>query len=731
MNLLLSDLNEEQRKPVLDTEGAVLVTAGAGSGKTRLLTHRIAYLVSEKGVAPYHILAITFTNKAANEMRERLEKMLPSAADDMLISTFHSMCVRILRRFIDRLSEYEKNFSIYGEDEKERIVKNIIKEKSYADEELPKKAIWAISDAKNGGYSPEEYKQHNEYYEWAEEIYEIYKGYEAELKKSNALDYDDLLLVTYRLLRENADALDYCQNKFRYIHVDEFQDTNTIQYELVRLMAAKYGNVFVVGDEDQSIYGWRGADFRNIFNFTHDFPDCRTYKLEQNYRSTKNILALANKIIKNNTTRLDKTLWTDNEDGDAIEFLRAGSENEEASAVVNSIIGWVRRGKYKFSDFAILMRLNALSRSFEEKLLQYGIPHKIFGGFKFFERKEIKDLLAYLKLLNNPADNEAMLRVINFPKRGIGDGTLSQLVHYSQVTGKSLFDVVVEIERNPDLPMPLIRKLTGFSQLLCALREKKESESITDLVMDLVAMLQLHVLYGGDSEESRNRRMHVEEFVASVRQYEENNEGGTLEDYLQMISLYSDTEEMDGTDFVSVATAHSAKGLEFKVVYIVGMEEGIFPIIRMEANDEEEEERRLFYVAVTRAREKLYVTCSDSRFLYGQRKQMFPSRFLKEADFVPSYTPSRRRLYREALANGTATPSSGTAIRQQPQAVPVRQEVNFDGFAAGAEVMHPKFGKGVIVNISDENNGKYAQVSFEKVGKITLALEYAPLKLCK
>ncbi len=504
MSFSLNELNEEQMKPVLDTEGAVLVTAGAGSGKTRLLTHRIAYLVTEKQVKPYNILAITFTNKAANEMRERLSAMLADATDGMLISTFHSMCVRILRKFIDRIG-YGKNFSIYGEDEKERIVKNIIKAKEYEGDELCKKAVWAISDAKNAGNSPEEYKKLYEYYDYIDEICVIYSEYEKELKKNNALDYDDLLLVTYRLLREDADALEYCQNRFRYIHVDEFQDTNTVQYELVRLIGSKYGNVFAVGDEDQCIYGWRGADFRNIFNFTHDFTGCRIYKLEQNYRSTQNILSAANMLIKNNTSRLDKTLWTANGDGDAIEFFRANSETEEASAVVSSIIGLVRSGKYKFSDIAILMRLNALSRSFEEKLIQYGIPHKIFGGFKFFERKEIKDLLAYLKVLCNPSDNEALIRIINFPKRGIGDGTVTQLRNYGAVTGQSLFDVITNIKTNPDLPVAMKKKLTGFSELLQALYEKKNSSDIYGLVTYIVSVLQLNVLYGDDTDENRNR----------------------------------------------------------------------------------------------------------------------------------------------------------------------------------------------------------------------------------
>ena len=727
MSFLLSELNEEQLKPVLDTEGAVLVTAGAGSGKTRLLTHRIAYLITDKNVSPYNILAITFTNKAANEMRERLERMVPDAAQSMLISTFHSMCVRILRQFIDRVG-YNKNFSIYGEDEKERIVKNIVKSKQYDSDNIVKDAIWAISDAKNEGHSPSEYAKINEFRENADEIGEIFAEYEKELKRNNALDYDDLLTVTLKLLRENADAREYCQNRFRYIHVDEFQDTNTVQYELVRIIGAKYGNVFVVGDEDQSIYGWRGANFQNIFNFKEDFIGCRVYKLEQNYRSTKTILSAANRLIKNNTTRLDKTLWTENDDGDSIEYLRANTESDEANAVASSIASLVRNDEYKYSDIAVLMRLNALTRSFEEKMLGYGIPHKVFGGFKFFDRKEIKDLIAYLKLVSNPSDDEALMRIINFPKRGIGDNTVAQVRNYARITGRSMCEVIVNIAANEDLPLSVIKKLGGFSELLKSLFEQKDDESLTDFVVRMITLLQLNIVYGGDDEENRNKRMHIEEFVASVEQYEQNNGVSTLEDYLQMISLYSDTDEMDGSDFVSLATVHSAKGLEFKVVYLVGMEEGIFPIIRMNSTTDDEEERRLCYVAITRAKKRLFITSVASRFMYGQRKIQFPSRFLKEIgigqNYAVGYAPKPRATY------DTTEKKAATPIKSHPQDVkPQKSTKDLSAFAPGVHVRHPKFGEGTVLSVSDERGGKYAAVVFGKVGKITLALEYAPLEV--
>ena len=726
MSFLLSELNEEQIKPVLDTEGAVLVTAGAGSGKTRLLTHRIVYLVTEKNVSPYNILAITFTNKAANEMRERIKRMVPEAAYSMVISTFHSMCVRILRQFIDRVG-YTKSFSIYGEDEKERVIKNIIKSKQYQAENLVKDAISAISDAKNAGITASEYAEFDESRENSEEIEKIFLDYEKELKRNNALDYDDLLIVTLKLLRKNADARNYCQERFRYIHVDEFQDTNSVQYELVRIIGAKYGNVFVVGDEDQSIYGWRGANFQNIFNFKEDFVGCRVYKLEQNYRSTKNILNAANRLIKNNTARLDKTLWTENVEGESIEYLRANTESDEANAVASSIAGLVRSGKCKFSDIAVLMRMNALTRSFEEKMMSYGIPHKVFGGFKFFERKEIKDLIAYMKLVSNPADDEALIRIINFPKRGIGDNTVAQVRNYARITGRSMCDVILNIATNEDLPLSIVKKLGEFSALLKSLFNQENDECVTDFVTRMISVLQLHVVYGGDDDDSKNRLLHLEEFIASVKQFEENNGISTLEDYLQMISLYSDTDEMDGSDYVTLATVHSAKGLEFKVVYLIGMEEGIFPIIRISSTSDEEEERRLCYVAITRAQEKLFITSVASRFMYGQRKIQFPSRFLKEIGIGQSrpvgYAP------KADSANVSAAPKAAPPKPHPQDVKPQKSAKDLSLFEAGVRVRHPKFGEGKIASVSEEHGGKYAVVVFGNVGKITLALEYAPIEV--
>ncbi|MBR6773586.1 MAG: UvrD-helicase domain-containing protein, partial [Clostridia bacterium] len=504
MNFDLTTLNQEQIKPVLDTEGAVLVTAGAGSGKTRLLTHRIAYLIKEKGVKPYNILAITFTNKAANEMRERLDKMVESASS-LWVFTFHALCVRILRKFIAGLGQgYNSNFSIYGESEKEHCIKRILKNMEL-EEDIVKEVISSISDAKNQGLSPDEYKKANSWRNHIDVIAKAYFEYEKELRKSNSLDYDDLLNKAYYLLRTNDEAREYYQDKFHYIHVDEFQDTNTVQYNIVRVLAVKHGNVFVVGDEDQSIYGWRGANYANIFDFERDFK-CKSYKLEQNYRSTKNILALANKIIKNNKERKDKTLWTQNADGSGVIYYDARSDGDEADFVIKAINSLSNTGRYKLSDFAVLMRINALSRSFEERLISYGVPHKIYGGFKFYDRKEVKDLLAYLKILGNPNDVEAITRIINFPKRGIGEGTVKQLINYSAVTGQSLFEVIYSIETNPDLPNGVIKKVLPFSNVLqCMKKAKSTGASLYELTRYIIKLIGLKEYYSEDTEENETR----------------------------------------------------------------------------------------------------------------------------------------------------------------------------------------------------------------------------------
>ncbi len=749
MSFDLSSLNDEQIKPVLDTEGAVLVTAGAGSGKTRLLTHRIAHLIVDKGVPAYNILAITFTNKAAAEMKERLFDMIDGSRG-LWVSTFHSMCVSFLRKFVDKIG-YTSNFSIYGEQEKERAVKKILKEEE-PEEDIFKSVMSAISRAKNDGFSPEEYYEMNRYEDNAEIIRNVYAKYEEELKKNNALDFDDLLIKAYYLLINDKEAGDYYADRFRYIHVDEFQDTNVIQYKIVRALAKIHKNIFVVGDEDQSIYGWRGASISNIADFRTDF-DCKLYKLEQNYRSTKKILALANKLIENNESRIKKVLWTENDSGDDVEVYAAQSEGNEADFVVSKILALVQSGGYSFSDFAVLMRMNALTRSFEERFIQYGIPHKIFGGFKFYERKEIKDILAYLRIISNPLDNDAILRVINFPKRGIGDAAIGQLINYSAVSGKSLFDVIVGIESNEDLPPAIIKKVTPFCLVLKCLLKEKDNLKISALMKYLVRMLNLKELYSQPTDENENRKQNIKELLGSAEQYEKMNPESDLDDYLQSVSLYSDLDEMDvDAGCVNIATVHSAKGLEFNTVFVVGLEDGTFPISRgMESSFEMEEERRLMYVAITRAEKQLYLSYAQTRFMYGERKASLPSRFLSELGFETrakresmyseysssrwygNYGDGRNGEAKRYYARGEEFGDSEKAMkftRPAPPPAPKRNDkVEKSGFVVGAKVRHKKFGEGVISKLTDEGDNSYAEIEFKGVGKLVLSIFYAPLEV--
>lgn len=733
----LSGLNDEQRAAAADVEGAVLVTAGAGSGKTRMLTHRIAYLIENKGVSPYHILAITFTNKAAKEMRDRLLTMTQDG-DRIWISTFHSMCVRILRKFIDKIG-YKSNFSIYGEDEKARCVKKLIKKLRPDCEDadaLYKNAVQTISWAKNDGYTPDEYYERNKYNADSEVLRDIYCGYENELKDSNALDYDDLLNKALLLLRSDAEAREFYQEKFQYIHVDEFQDTNKVQYEIVRILADKYRNIFVVGDEDQCIYGWRGANIRNINDYRKDF-DCKVYKLERNYRSTKRILSLANMLIQNNTSRIEKNLWTDATEGAPPELITATNEWGEAEAVVAKINQLIRAEGYKYSDFAVLMRLNALSRSFEERMMQYGIPAKVYGGFKFFERKEVKDLLAYLRVLANPLDGDAIRRIINFPKRGIGDGTVAQLFDYADRYNKLPMEVILTLDSHPAIPSAAAKKIKTFAELMFKLGEYYQSCTPAELLINVVEALDLKGLYSEQTEENINRLMHIDELIQSLQQYERANPGCSLEDYLQMITLYSDLDEMDeGNNCVSLATVHSAKGLEFKVVFIVGLEDGIFPGSRaMSSLSEEEEERRLMYVAITRAKERLYMTRALRRFLYGQYKDSMPSRFLKELGVTcepkprsVSGTAAQYRTESRSYQSECGTPDE--AYRPAPLPTAQRSDtVQPELLRPGTRVRHKKFGEGVVVSLVNEHSQCYAEIEFQKVGKINLSVAFAPLTI--
>ena len=625
-NEILKNLNEEQIKPVLETEGPVLVLAGAGSGKTRVLTSRIAYILEEKRVSSESILAITFTNKAANEMKERLFRITDISRS--WVCTIHSMCVRILRMFAKEAG-IQENFSIYSETERNNIIKKSFQECDFDDEKLLKSVKYHIANAKMLGFSPERYAQEFAGDHDIEEVTKVYARYQKHLRENNALDFDDLLNETRRLLKTNEEAREYLAGRFRYILVDEFQDTNEVQYEIIKMLASVHGNLFAVGDDDQSIYGWRGAKIENILHFEKDFKGAKVFKLERNYRSTKTILNLANTVIKNNGRRKDKTLWTENDDGEPAKVYEAEEESGEARFIAHTIAGLVSRG-YRYSDFAVLMRLNALTRSLEQEFTADGIPFKVFGGFKFFERKEIKDMLAYLRLVNNPFDSEAATRIINFPKRGIGAKTVETLQNYAFENEASVYDALFDLDLL-GFTGATKQKLENFREMVKGWILESQAMPVDELVKKIVVDTKMREAYADDSDESINKRANIEEFINSVDEYCRLNKGASLTDYLNQVTLSSDTDDMDDGNYVSLATIHSVKGLEFKCVFVCGMEENILPVSRAVGNEDDmEEERRLTYVAITRAMKRIYLTRSKSRYLYGKREPTVRSRFLKE-----------------------------------------------------------------------------------------------------
>ena len=766
---ILAKLNEEQIKPVTDTEGAVLVLAGAGSGKTRVLTSRIAYLVEAKGVYPSAILAITFTNKAANEMKERLTAMIDGASS-MWVCTIHSMCVRILRQFADRRG-FNKNFSIYSETERANVIKRAFAESGLEDEKQLKNIKFHIANAKMLGQSPEEYAESNADLKGIRDITAVYAAYCDHLKKNNALDFDDLLTETLRLLEADKEALDYLSGRFRYIHVDEFQDTNGVQYAIVKLLATVHGNLFVVGDDDQSIYGWRGAKIENILGFEKDFPQAKVYKLERNYRSTKNILKLANAVIKNNGRRKDKELWTANGDGAEAQYYQAETETDEALFAARTIADLVRQG-YAYSDIAVLMRINALTRPYEQEFAKYGIPYKVFGGFRFYERKEIKDLLAYLRVVNNPFDSEAVVRIVNVPKRGIGAKTVEILQQYAKDNDLSVYDAVLDVDLLP-LAAAAKQRVRAFGSLLKELVIKGAEEGADELIRDVINDSAILTMYADDSDESINKKANIDEFVNSVDEFCKLNKGATLADFLNQVTLSSDTDEMDESDYVTVATIHSVKGLEFRAVFIAGMEENIMPVSRAAYDDKElEEERRLMYVAITRARERLYFTRSRSRYLYGERSMTLQSRFMNELSSVLDIEPQRpardysvrsyggrqgygsytgygaRRSFSRARnadeeeygyhsdlppepAPSPAPAFSAASAFKRTQAAGRAAKPqggkDYAAFRAGVKVRHPKFGDGLIVSTRGEGSALIANVSFPGLGIKSLSVQIAPL----
>ena len=772
----LRQLNEEQLAPVLDTEGAVLVLAGAGSGKTRVLTSRIAHLVGDKGVPPENILAITFTNKAANEMRERLDAM--TDVSRMWVCTIHSMCVRILRMYAERRGIRE-NFSIYSEQERSAVVKQAFKECGYADDEgLLKSVKWHISNAKMLGLTPEQYAARYPRERNIEAAVAVYKKYGKHLKVYNALDFDDLLTETLELLRSDDEAREYLAGKFRYVHVDEFQDTNIVQFEIVRCLSCVHRNLFAVGDDDQSIYGWRGAKIENILHFETFYPEAKIYKLQRNYRSTKAILSLANASIAHNAHRKGKTLWTDNPEGERPVYFEAEEEAGEALYCARKIYELRSRG-YRLSDFAVLMRINALTRSYEQEFTKYGLSYKVFGGFKFFERKEIKDVLAYLRVVANPFDSEAVLRVINVPRRGIGEKTVQTLLDYAEREDVSLYDAVLDCDALP-LNAGAKAKVNAFGSFIRDLVIDSQSLDIARLTERLLRTSGMYEQYADNSDESVTKRANLDEFQNSVDEFVRMNGDASLADYLQQITLYSDTDEMDDGDYVTVATIHAVKGLEFKCVFLVGLEENIMPTSRA-ADDPHamEEERRLMYVAITRARERLFLTRSKSRYLYGRREATARSQFITELSdelqlpALPSYGYRARQEYgaprptgwggdrawgagsahrggvrfgademRHSYLEKTSSASDEGACRtygagktpvpfgNAGKTAPKMQPRNDTSrFAVGQRVRHARFGDGTVTAMRGSAQNLIITVRFEQAGNKDLAAALAPLEI--
>ena len=724
-NYDITSLNEEQLAPLKQIDGAVLVTAGAGSGKTRLLTHRIAYLIDSYGVSPFNILAITFTNKAANEMKERVAKMV-AGAENVWISTFHSMCAKILRRDIEYLSPFTRDFSIYSDSDSDKVAKEVLSARGIEDDKIKKQLIFHLSNWKNGNQTLEDYISTHESEFDIRKIGLYMADYQNSLKKNNALDFDDLISKTIELFDKFPDVLSYYANRFKYILVDEFQDTNLKQYELVKMLASVHKNLFVVGDEDQCIYSWRGANLENLFKLKNDFPDIKVYKLERNYRSTKEIIEVANRVIKNNSSRFDKNMWTDKDGGKKPVLYNAYDERDEALFVAKTIEKLKSEG-YEYNDIAVLMRINALSRSFEEAFLSYNIPHRIFGGFKFYERVEIKNVISYLRLFVNPKDDISFARIINFPKRGIGDGTIAKLKALND--DKSLLENCLSSELEASA---LYKKFEPFIQ------GYKNSamhinENLSQFIKEVIKNFKIRENYNPNDEDDFNRLLNIEQLVASASDFEALNEKATLSEFLESITLSSDNDEIGSGGAVTIATVHGVKGLEFKVVFIVGLEEGIFPISRaFNSKAELEEERRLMYVALTRAEEQLYLTFATKRYLYRESQYQMISRFCKELGL---YQEKPKESFKPYPSNIASQPSFSQFEKarlfnhnmiSKEEKKPLK---DVSVYKLGQIVSHPRFGEGEIVEISED--GLVGDIIFEDFGKKSLMLDLAPLEIVK
>ena len=736
---LLNGMNPRQKEAVLHTDGPLLLMAGAGSGKTRVLTHRIAYLIEEKEVNPWNILAITFTNKAAKEMKERVNAILASGGEDVWVSTFHSMCVRILRRDVDFIG-YNRNFTIIDSSEQLTLMKRILKELNIDPKKYdPRSILGTISQAKNSLQTPQDFaKMQGSYYE--EIAAKCYAAYQKELQYNQCMDFDDLIMNTIRLFEEHPDSLTYYQNKFHYIHVDEYQDTNHAQYTLVNLLAGRFRNLCVVGDADQSIYGWRGADMQNILDFEKDYPDAAVILLEQNYRSTKNILSAANQVIENNSNRKPKNLWTENKEGNKITYYRADNERDETRFIVDRMQEEIRSNHRNYGDFAILYRTNAQSRVMEETLLKANIPYKMVGGHKFYDRKEIKDILAYLNVLANPQDSISFERIVNSPKRGIGPGSIEKLRSFASLHEWPLLEAAQNVDL-ANIGGKAGQQLGAFGEMIQEVTQMIPYLTVTELTKEVLDRSgYLEDLKIQNTLEAQARIENLEEFLTVTQEFDKQFEQQNEEDadapeekltvFLNDLALVSDIDNLEeDASQVTLMTLHAAKGLEFPVVFLIGLEEGIFPLSRALMEESElEEERRLAYVGITRAEEALYLTNAFSRTLYGRTQYNRPSRFVEEIDqelleiegMRP--TPKKTPVFAKKTAYSYKQPE--TAVVSSKSATGGEK----NSWKPGDKVKHKKWGLGTVVRVSGTSKDLELDVAFPSQGVKRLLAAFAPIE---
>lgn len=767
MNPLLTGMNEKQAEAVQTTEGPLLIMAGAGSGKTRVLTHRIAYLIDEKMINPWNILAITFTNKAAREMRERAMALNP-ATSETLIATFHSMCVRILRREADHIG-YNRNFTIVDPGEQRTLMKRILKNLNLDPKKWNERAILGtISNAKNDLLDEVAY-EHQAGDMYTQIVAKCYKAYQEELRRSEAMDFDDLIMMTLRLFDKNPDVLAYYQQRYQYIHVDEYQDTNHAQYQLVKLLASRFKNICVVGDADQSIYGWRGADMQNILDFEKDYPEAKVVLLEENYRSTKKILQAANEVIKNNRNRRPKKLWTQNDDGEQIVYYRANDERDEAVFVASTIDNIIREEGKNFKDFAVLYRTNAQSRTIEEALLKSNIPYTMVGGTKFYSRKEIRDVISYLNLIANPADNISFERVVNEPKRGVGPGTLEKIRTFAYEQNMSLLDASANIMLSP-IKGKAAQGVYDFANMILNLRDQLDGLSITEAVEAVLDKSgYLDALSMQQTLESQARIENIEEFMSVTKNFDETNTDGTEDEtgidrlgrFLNDLALIADTDDgdMEAAE-VTLMTLHAAKGLEFPVVFLIGMEEGVFPLSRAsEEPDELEEERRLAYVGITRAEEILFLTNANTRTLFGKTSYNRPSRFLREisddllqyqglarpanSSFGVRFTKEEPTQFGQGMSlqqalqtrKANAQPQRHTGAQPFSKAtggLPFGKTSDSSNSATDWEIgdiaHHKKWGDGTVLEVTGSGKTQELKIKFPEVGLKKVLASVAPIE---